>query len=58
MPHRELEDMWIDIHKSIKPYIEAVGDDAAAARYVGNHMNTQSYRVKKYIMSARQVFPG
>ena len=58
MPQRELEDMWIDIHRSIKPYIEAVSDVDAAARYIGNYMNTQSYRVKKYIMSAGWVFPG
>ena len=58
MPQRELEDMWIDIHRSIKPYIEAVSDVAAAAGYVGNYMNMQSYRVKKYIMSAGWVFKG
>jgi hypothetical protein len=58
MPQRELEDMWIDIHRSIKPYIEAVDDVAAAARYIGNYLNMQSYRVKKYIMSAGWVFKG
>jgi hypothetical protein len=58
MPQHELEDMWIDIHRSIKPYIEAVDDVAAAARYIGNYMNMQSYRVKKYIMSAGWVFKG
>lgn len=58
MPQRELEDMWIDIHRSIKPYIEAVDDVGAAARYIGNYLNNQSYRVKKYIMSAGWVFKG
>ena len=51
MPQRELEDMWIDVHRSIKPYIEAVDDVAAAARYIGNYLNMQSYSVKKYIMN-------
>ncbi len=58
MPQRELEDMWIDVHRSIKPYIEAVDDVGAAARYVGNYLNMQSYRVRKYIMSDRWVFSG
>ena len=58
MPQRELEDMWIDIHRSIKPYIEAVDDVGAAARYIGNYLNSQSYHVKKYIMSAGWVFKG
>ena len=29
-----------------------------AARYIGNYLNTQSYHVRKYIMSAGWVFPG
>jgi len=58
MPQRELEDMLIDVHRSIKPYIEAVDDVAGAARYIGNYLNMQSYRVKKYIMSAGWVFKG
>jgi len=58
MPQLELEDMWIDVHRSIKPYIEAVDDVAAAARYIGNYLNMQSYRVRKYIMSAGWVFKG
>ena len=58
MPQRELEDMWIDIHRSIKPYIESVDDVAAAARYMGGYLNMQSYHVRKYIMSAGWVFPG
>jgi hypothetical protein len=33
-------------------------DVAGAVRYIGNYLNTQSYRVCKYIMSADCVFPG
>jgi len=58
MPQRELEDMWVGVHRSIKPYIEAVDDVYAAARYIGNYLNMQSYRVRKYIMSAGWVFKG
>jgi hypothetical protein len=58
MPQRELEDMLIDVHRSIKPYIEAVDDVAGAARYIGNYLNMQSYHVRKYIMSAGWVFKG
>jgi hypothetical protein len=58
MPQRELEDMWIDVHRSIKPYIEAVDDVAGAARYIGNYMNMQSHHMSKYIMSAGWVFKG
>jgi len=58
MPQLELEDMWIDVHRSIKPYIEAVDDVDAAARYIGSYLNMQSYRVRKYIMSAGWVFKG
>jgi hypothetical protein len=58
MPQRELEDMLIDVHRSIKPYIEAVDDVGAAAGYMGKYLHMQSYRVRKYIMSAGWVFPG
>jgi hypothetical protein len=58
VPQVELEDMWIGVHRSIKPYIEAVDDVTAAARYIGNYLNTQSYHVRKYIMSAGWVFRG
>jgi len=58
MPQREVEDMWIDVHRSIKPYIEAVDDVDAAARYIGKYLHMQSYHVRKYIMSAGWVFPG
>jgi len=58
MPQRELEDMLIDVHRSIKPYIEAVDDVAGAAGYMGKYLHMQSYRLRKYIMSAGWVFPG
>ena len=58
MPQLELEDMWIDVHRSIKPYIEAVDDVDAAARYIGKYLHMQSYHVRKYIMSAGWVFLG
>jgi hypothetical protein len=35
-----------------------VDDVAGAARYIGNYLNIQSYRVRKYIMSAGWVLPG
>lgn len=35
-----------------------VDNVAVAARYIGNYLNMQSYRVRKYIMSAGLVFPG
>jgi len=35
-----------------------VDDVAGAARYIGNYLNNQSYRVKKYIMSSGWVFKG
>ena len=35
-----------------------VDDVGGAAGYIGNYLNTQSYRVRKYIMSAGWVFPG
>jgi hypothetical protein len=52
MPQRELKDMWMVIHRSIKPNIEAVDDVGVAARYIGNYLDMQSYRVRKHIMSA------
>jgi len=58
MPQLELEDMWIGVHRSIKPYIEAVDDVDAAARYIGKYLHMQSYHVRKYIMSAGWVFKG
>ena len=58
MPQRELEHMLIEVHRSIKPYIEAVDDIGAAAGYMGKYMHSQSYRVRKYIMSAGWVFKG
>ena len=58
MPQRELDAMWVDVHRSIKPYIEAVDDVAGAAGYMGKYLHMQSYRLRKYIMSAGWVFTG
>lgn len=43
-----------------KVYMDLVarGKDIGAARYIGNYLNTQSYHVRKYIMSAGWVFKG
>lgn len=38
--------------------VAGADDVDGAARYLGNYLNTQSYRVRKYIMSAGWVFPG
>jgi hypothetical protein len=38
--------------------VAGVGDVAGAARYIGEYLRTQSYHVRKYIMSAGWVFPG
>ena len=35
-----------------------VDDVDAAGRYIGSYLNIQSYRVRKYIMSAGWVFPA
>jgi hypothetical protein len=36
----------------------ARGKYIETARYIGNYLNTQSYHVRKYIMSGGWVFPG
>jgi hypothetical protein len=36
----------------------ARGKDVETARYIGKYLHTQSYHVRKYIMSAGWVFPG
>jgi hypothetical protein len=38
--------------------VAEVDDVDGAARYIGNYLNMQSYRVRKYIMSAGWVFKG
>jgi hypothetical protein len=38
--------------------VAQVDDVAGAARYIGKCLHTQSYHVRKYIMSAGWVFPG
>ena len=56
MPQRELEDMWVDVHRSIKPYIKKVKDAKGAANYLAKYMHQQS--CNRYIMSAGWVFKG
>ena len=34
----------------------SLAEDDGAARYMGGYLNMQSYRVRKYIMSANWVF--
>ena len=55
MRQRELEDMWVDVHRSIKPSIKAVKSVAGAAGYLGKYLHGQSFR--RYIMSSGWVFP-
>ncbi|MFC2017118.1 hypothetical protein ACFLUD_01730 [Chloroflexota bacterium] len=56
MPQRELEDMWIDVHRSIKPYIKKVYSIGGAAGYLAKYLGKE--RSSRYIMSAGWVFPG
>ncbi len=56
MPQRELEDMWVDVHRSIKPYIKKVKDAKGAANYLAKYMHQQS--CNRYILSAGWVFKG
>ena len=56
MPQRELEDMWVDVHRSIKPYIKKVKSVKGAANYLARYMHQQS--CNRYIMSAGWVFKG
>ncbi len=56
MPQRELEDMWADVHRSIKPYIKKVKDAKGAANYLAKYMHRQA--CNRYIMSAGWVFKG
>jgi len=58
MPQIELEDMWLVFTEVLSPYIEAVDDIGAAARYIGKYLHMQSYHVRKYIMSAGSVVSG
>ena len=56
MPQRELENMWVDVHRSIKPYIKRVKSVKGAANYLAKYMHQQSSN--RYIMSAGWVFKG
>lgn len=56
MPQRELEDMWIATHRSIKPYIKKVDGMSGAAGYLAKYLAKDgSFR---YIMSAGWIFSG
>lgn len=56
MPQREIENMWVDVHRSIKPYIKRVKSVKGAANYLAKYMHQQSSN--RYIMSAGWVFKG
>ncbi len=56
MPQRELEEMWVAVHKSIKPFIRKVKSVKGAANYLAKYMHKQSSN--RYIMSAGWVFKG
>jgi len=55
-----LKDALVKVKKEVWKMgrLAEVGDADGAARYLGNYLNMQSYRVRKYIMSAGWVFPG
>ena len=56
MPQRELEDMWIETHRSIKPYIKEVRDIGGASRYLFKYIGSQGYG--RYLMSGGWIFHG
>jgi len=55
-----LKDALVKVKKEVWKMgrLAEVGDVDAAARYIGSYLNMQSYRVRKYIMSAGWVFKG
>ncbi|MFC1932522.1 hypothetical protein ACFLXU_02685 [Chloroflexota bacterium] len=56
MPQREIEDMWIAVHRSIKPYIRDVYGKGGAAGYLGKYLGKE--RLSRYIWSAGWILPG
>ena len=56
MPQREIEDMWVAVHRSIKPYIRKVYSVGGAAGYLGKYISKE--RVNRYIWSAGWILPG
>jgi len=55
-----LKDALVKVKKEVWKMgrLAEVGDADGAARYIGSYLNMQSYRVRKYIMSAGWVFRG
>lgn len=56
MPQREIENMWVAVHRSIKPYIKMVYSVGGAAGYLGKYISKQ--RFNRYIWSAGWILPG
>ncbi|MFC1918807.1 hypothetical protein ACFLWW_02390 [Chloroflexota bacterium] len=56
MSQNEIEDMWIEIHRSIKPHIQDVKSIGGAAGYIGKYIKKQ--RNGRYLMSSGWIFPG
>ncbi len=56
MPQREIEDMWVAVHRSIKPYIRKVYSVGGAAGYLGKYISKK--RANRFIWSAGWILPG
>lgn len=56
MPQREIEDMWVAVHRSIKPFIKKVYSVGGAAGYLGKYISKK--RFNRYIWSAGWILPG
>lgn len=56
MAQVEIELMWIEAHRSIKPYIKKVGSVGGAAGYLAKYLDKG--RGSRYIMSAGWIFGG
>jgi len=56
MPQREIEDMWVEVHRSIKPYIKNVYSIGGAAGYLGKYLGKE--RFSRYIWSSGWILPG
>lgn len=56
MPQVEIELMWIETHRSIKPYIKKVESVGGAAGYLAKYLDKE--RGTRYFMSAGWIFGG
>ncbi|MFC1912664.1 hypothetical protein ACFLX7_00480 [Chloroflexota bacterium] len=56
MPQQEIEDMWVAVHRSIKPYIKKVYNVHGAAGYLGKYISEK--RVNRFIWSDGWILPG